>query len=288
MKISIIVPIYNVKKYLAKCLDSVINQTLRDVEIICVNDGSTDGSAEILQEYSKKDDRIIVINQKNQGLSAARNSAMVKARGEFLGFVDSDDWISENYFEELYNVAKKYSAEVSCCSFMRAYSSGKLKKRFDVALESVFEDASLKFRAADMPKCCYVFNKLFKRELIERLGLKFISGMYFEDTYFSIRAVYFANKLAVTPATMYYYRVNENSITRGEQTDKKQIDRRAAKQDFIQFAYKHYIKCDEKYFMKEKILHYIGGILVMKICVWETIKKYYLFGGIKIWETRRY
>mgnify|MGYP001516330436 CR=1 FL=1 len=93
IKVSVIVPVYNVKKYLAKCLDSIIAQTLKDIEIICVNDGSTDGSDKVLEEYKKKDARIQVVNRKNGGLSAARNTGMPYAKGKYIGFVDSDDYI---------------------------------------------------------------------------------------------------------------------------------------------------------------------------------------------------
>ena len=90
-KVSVIIPVYNVEKYLKQCLDSVVNQTLKDIEIICVNDGSTDNSLEILEEYAQKDNRIIIISQENQGQSVARNIALEKATGEYVGFVDSDD-----------------------------------------------------------------------------------------------------------------------------------------------------------------------------------------------------
>lgn len=98
-KVSIIVPVYNVEKYLKRCLDSLVNQTLKDIEIICVNDGSTDGSLAILDEYVRNDDRIVVINQENSGQSVARNRGIDVAKGEYIGFVDSDDWVSEDYLK---------------------------------------------------------------------------------------------------------------------------------------------------------------------------------------------
>ncbi len=109
-KVSIIVPVYNTEKYLRKCLISLVNQTLHDIEIICVNDGSTDNSLAVLNEFAKKDARIKVIDKENEGQSAARNLAIQQAQGEFLGFVDSDDWVDLKYFEELYNTAKNIIA----------------------------------------------------------------------------------------------------------------------------------------------------------------------------------
>lgn len=109
-KVSIIVPVYNVEKYLSKCLNSLINQTLREIEILCVDDGSTDNSAKILENFVQKDCRVKVFSQKNSGQSVARNVAIEHASGEYLGFVDSDDWVDLDYFEKLYSAAKNMTA----------------------------------------------------------------------------------------------------------------------------------------------------------------------------------
>ena len=106
-KLSIIIPVYNTGEYLSRCLDSVINQTYKEIEIICVNDGSTDNSLQILNDYAKCDDRIIIINQKNLGSSEARNNGLKIIKGKWVGFVDSDDWVDLNYFEELINLGNK-------------------------------------------------------------------------------------------------------------------------------------------------------------------------------------
>ena len=111
-KISIIIPVYNVEKYLRECLNSVVNQTMRDIEIICVNDGSTDGSLDILKEYAKKDDRIIVINQTNGFVESARNNGLKIAKGEYIQFVDSDDYLELNACETAYKYALLYNADV--------------------------------------------------------------------------------------------------------------------------------------------------------------------------------
>ena len=103
VKISIIVPVFNVEKYLSECLNSLINQTLKDIEIICVDDGSTDSSPSILEEFRNKDERIKVIRQENSGVSVARNNGLAIAQGEYVGFVDSDDWVDADFFEKLYS-----------------------------------------------------------------------------------------------------------------------------------------------------------------------------------------
>jgi glycosyltransferase involved in cell wall biosynthesis len=287
IKVSVIVPVHNVEKFLRQCLDTLISQTLAEIEIICVNDGSSDGSGAILDEYAAKDGRIVVVHQENLGQSVARNRGMDLAKGEYIGFVDSDDWVDLNYFEKLYDVAKKYDADISCCSFFRVYPpSSRVRKKVVIAEEGVFESVRDKYRITDTPRMCHVFNKIYRRSVLEKLGLKFRPGIFFEDIPFSIRAIFFMKKLAVTPKTRYHYRANNDSILRGEQTDKKQHDLIQARRDFIDFAREHFILCDDKYFIQEKILHKFLGVPIMKIYVWETIRKYYLFGLIKIWETR--
>ena len=116
-KISIIVPVYNTEKYLSKCLNSLIKQTYKDIEIIVVNDGSKDKSLEIAKKIAKQDNRIKVFNKENGGLSSARNFGIEKASGEYIGFVDSDDYIKENMFEILYNMIKEANAKIAICGW---------------------------------------------------------------------------------------------------------------------------------------------------------------------------
>ena len=116
-KVSVLIPVYNTAKYLQKCLDSVINQTLYDIEIVCINDGSTDESRFILEEYAKKDIRIKVHNKENGGLVAARKTGLELATGEYIGFVDSDDWIEPDMYEKLYNLASQYNADLITCGY---------------------------------------------------------------------------------------------------------------------------------------------------------------------------
>lgn len=127
-KISIIVPVYNVEPFLRKCIDSLINQTYKDLEIICVNDGSKDRSLEILKEYAAKDNRIIVINKKNEGVAAARNDAMKMTKGEFIMFADGDDWLELNACERLIGIMKEYNPDVVMYSYYREYTNKTLTK----------------------------------------------------------------------------------------------------------------------------------------------------------------
>ena len=116
-KVSVVVPCYNVEKYLPQCMDSIINQTLKDIEIICVNDGSTDSTLRILQKYAEKDKRIKIIDKANSGYGASMNKGFSEANGEYLGIVESDDWVEPDMFENLYNLAKSNDVDVVKSNF---------------------------------------------------------------------------------------------------------------------------------------------------------------------------
>lgn len=118
-KVSIIIPVYNTEKYLSRCLNSLVKQTLHDIEIICINDGSEDNSLSILENYASSDERIVLIDQKNQGQSVARNRGIEIARGKYIGFVDSDDWVDDNYFEKLYCAAENNNCDIAVAGIIR-------------------------------------------------------------------------------------------------------------------------------------------------------------------------
>lgn len=125
LKVSVIIPVYNVEAYLRQCLDSVVNQTLREIEIICVDDGSTDKSAAILKEYAAKDGRIKVLTQSNTGAGAARNAGIARATGEWITFCDADDWIEPDAIEKMVAAAQREDADCVCCGMIRDNVDGK-------------------------------------------------------------------------------------------------------------------------------------------------------------------
>lgn len=219
-KVSVIVPVYNVEQYLSRCLDSIINQTLKDIEIICVNDGSADGSQKILEDYRSRDPiRIKIVVQSNQGLSAARNSGLNIATGEYIGFVDSDDWIDINYYETLYREAKNNKAEIAVASTY--FVSEKLYKQESDTITKDF------LSTLKILKNGSVWDKIFSRQLIERTKSVFPKGLYFEDNVFLINTTLHANKVVFTSKTGYYYFQNPNGICRkisSESTIKKDRD----------------------------------------------------------------
>ena len=163
--ISVIVPVYNVENYLVKCLDSIINQTLTDIEIICVNDGSTDNSRQILENYKRKDSRIKIIDKQNGGLSSARNVGYKYSTGEYISYIDSDDWVDLTMLEKMYKNIKKHDCEISICA-VHQYDDTKKEicepqKYF--SLEAFDETFDCILRQYDKTRCRYILGSISSR-----------------------------------------------------------------------------------------------------------------------------
>lgn len=280
IKVSIVIPIYNAEKYLAECLESLIHQTLKEIEIICVNNGSTDNSQKILEEYAEKDNRINILNNENNGPGAARNFGINAASGEYIGLCDSDDWVDLDFFEKLYNTAEKYNAELVCASMVRARKFHK-KFRIKVDKEAVFSEVQEKLEACNAPKMCYVTNKIYKTKALKATGITFREGCFFEDIDYTFKIIYLLEKVAVVPNVYYYYRFNPKSIVKTHNPQKER-DKMFAYSEVCRFAKEHNIFLQERYKMKEKKVINFLNIPILKIKIWEDYKKYYLFGFIKI------
>ena len=208
-KVSVIVPVYNTEKYLTKCLDSLTNQTLSDIEIICINDASTDGSLKILQEYALRDDRIKVIDLKeNGGVSKARNTGIDSATGEYIGFVDSDDFVDLDFYERLYNKAIETNADV-VKGAMACLKNG----RPDVESEAGYDINKLV-----RENKAYFFHSfttaIYSSDLLKKNKLYFPLYRMFEDPYFSILVAIYTKKIYVLDEPKYYYVSNEQSATK--------------------------------------------------------------------------
>lgn len=207
IKVSIIVPIYNVAEYLPKCLDSLINQTLKEIEIICIDDKSTDTSVEILKDYEKKDNRIKVIyNEQNQGTGTSRNKGLEIAKGEYIGFIDSDDWVSLDYFESLYLNAKKEKAEVSATSNVVYYYDEikQYKAITKIERKKIIKTIRDKSKALNVSLSACV--RIYSNEFLQRYGIKFEKNSYGEDLNFSALSYILADKIAVSHPPVYFYR----------------------------------------------------------------------------------
>ncbi|MBR6435946.1 MAG: glycosyltransferase family 2 protein, partial [Thermoguttaceae bacterium] len=211
--ISVIIPVYNVEPYLRECLDSVVNQTFRDIEIICVNDGSTDGSPAILEEYAAKDSRIIIIHQQNGGLSAARNSGMNAAKGDFILFVDSDDYIKQNTLEITYNAAIESGAEMVmfCIYNDKNFAPAAIKAPCSISEPVTDLLSKMKLVFFQGPSA---WKWLYKKTYLDRMNLWFIKGLIFEDVPFVLNAALHSNYIKVIPYHLYFYREHLDTITK--------------------------------------------------------------------------
>lgn len=288
IKLSIIIPVYNAAQFLDKCIQSILHQSLKDFELILVNDGSKDNSLEICQKYVTQDERIKLFDQENSGQSKARNVGIENTSGEYITFVDSDDWLDTDFYEKLVNACDKYNAEISCASILRVRKHSK-KYRIKYTKEEVFEKPQEKIDVAHVPDMCYVWNKVYKKEFLDRINLKFIEGMFFEDVDFVTRAVYFSNKLVTVPNIFYHYWTNQNSTVKTMKiSDKKRADSLKSKEMVLKFFKEHNLKSKSRNLIKKKTSVTFLGIMILKIYEWETIKKYYLFGAIPIGEVMSY
>jgi len=220
IKVSIIVPVYNVEPYLRRCLNSLVNQTLKDIEIICINDCSPDNSIVILEEYARKDERLKIINfKKNQGVSAARNIGLKQARGEYVGFCDSDDYVDLNFFRKLYENNNNGKLDIII--------GGVKVKLLNTKNEIVFTtiEKISKNRFAHQCFC----EAIYKRSLLKNNCIEFPSFAISEDWFFCCKANFFAKKIKVIDGVFYHYIFRESSATTTAFT-KNTLKRDACKQ----------------------------------------------------------
>ena len=270
--VSIIVPVYNTEEYLQKCLDSLTNQTLKNIEIICVNDGSTDNSLKILQDNAIKDDRIKIINQENKKQGAARNAGMQVATGEYIGFVDSDDWVDFDFYEKLYSAAKKHSFDIALGTNVRVKKNIN-KKRLNITEEKEYTTVQEKFDVNIQWKNPCPTNKIYKRDLFINHNIRWPEGVYCEDKLFTIKAVYFANSIVTVPDVYYYYFDNPKSTVNSyarKHRKKLNNDKNNARRDVINFLKK------QKAEVRDKDFWYV-----------DTNSSIYLFGIIPIFKLKK-
>jgi len=202
-KVSVIVPVYNTEKYIEKCLNSLVNQTLEDMEIIVVNDGSTDNSENIVNKFIKKYSyKIKYYKKENGGLSDARNFGLNYVSGEYIGFVDSDDYIELSMYEKMYNLAKKEKADIVECDFTWVYPD---KTKIDTGIDYKIKE---EFFTNSRVMAC---NKIIKKELIK--DIKFPKGLRYEDVEFFYKLIPNVNKISVLKEPLYYYIQRESSIS---------------------------------------------------------------------------
>lgn len=211
IRISVIVPVYNVAAYLPVCIESLQKQKFSGMEIILVDDGSSDEGGKLCDDYGRKDSRIVVLHKKNGGLSSARNAGIKKARGKYIGFVDGDDWVSEDMFGTLYRLAEAKQAEIAACRFCEIGPQD-VEKTDGTSSVTVLdpEDMLKKFFLRQITES--VCDKLFLRELF--CDVRFPEGEINEDTAVFVKLVMKSRKNVFLDSTLYFYRIREGSITK--------------------------------------------------------------------------
>ncbi|MBE7712495.1 MAG: glycosyltransferase [Cyanobacteria bacterium SIG26] len=283
ISVSVIVPVYNVEKYLERCLDKLINQTLKSIEIICINDGSKDNSREILAKYAQKDNRIIIIDQENAGLSAARNAGMEIAKGEYIGFVDSDDWVDLDFYEKLYNAAKENDCDIAVADFIRQHPK-KQKKRLHFTEEKIYETTEDKYLICKTFREGCVWNKIYRTQMLKDINLKFVVGMYYEDRDFTARSLHFSKKLVTVPDTYYNYFVNPKSIVKLGGNKKQDEHYVLVRQQVLAFIKEQNINVPDGLYKAEIFNFKIFGKTLFSIKESTKSKYVFMFGKINIFK----
>lgn len=211
--VTVVVPVYNVEKFLERCIKSIINQTYTNIEIILVNDGSTDGSLDICYKMSKQDKRIQVITQENQGLSEARNAGIRNANGKYICFIDSDDFIHKDYIKLLVESLINNDADISVCDFYYIDENNNMwpRKEKKCATYSNIE-AIRDILCGEQNTEVMTWNKLYKLSLFKENNIYFPKGKLHEDNFTTYKLYYYAKKISLISDRLYYYMQRANSI----------------------------------------------------------------------------
>lgn len=267
-KISVIIPVYNTEKYLSRCLDSVLNQTFQDIEVVCINDGSTDNSLKILRQYAQKDKRIKIMSQENKGLSVTRNVGLKNISGKYVSFIDSDDYIDRNYYEWLIGLMEKNDADIVMAG-MRTVNNGIISD--NITPDIMTDDFIEKIKNLPNGSTC---DKLYKTNLFK--NLEFPVGRYYEDNIVLLKIMYIANKVIFTNKVSYYYFINNSGICQStDNTIIKKRDMLYSAKMMLNFAKKHGFEQSEdiKNFVVRTVAH---GFMSKQSPYYKQIK--YLLG----------
>jgi glycosyltransferase involved in cell wall biosynthesis len=257
--ISVVVPVYMVEKYLSRCIDSILGQTYNNFEIILINDGSRDDSPKICNKYASIYENISVIHQKNAGLSAARNSGINAAKGKYITFIDSDDYIHEKLLEILYSYVCNYNVPVSMCSYLRVNDTVDRRKMPLISennILNVLDDKEAMDMLLEEQTTCVAWGKLYELELFN--DVRFPDGKIMEDMFTTPKIFKKSKRVAVSNQQLYFYNQEGDSITRSDFNLKK-IDMIEATYFWKEFTEKYYPSLSEKAYV-----HYL--ITVVNMC----------------------
>lgn len=275
--ISIIVPIYNVDKYLEECIESLKNQTYKNLEIILINDGSTDNSEQICRKEEKQDNRIVFINKKNGGAASAKNEGLKVAKGDYIAFVDSDDFIEPDMIEYMVNTIKKYNADIIQCSFTNLYKNTEKFKQDTIVEQKISSKDFLELFLTKWDSSLF-WNKLFKREVIENIF--FTEGRCIDDEFFTYKCVINSKSIVTSNKIVYNYRMRKSGVMKSESSQKQilkdRVDYLYERYELVRKIYKdldksflehlltYYLIISKDYYVDEKLLDYMKNNLKSK------------------------
>ena len=272
--ISVIVPVYNVERYLDKCIESICVQTFTETEVILVDDGATDSSGAICDAWAERDNRIRVIHKENGGLSDARNAGMDVACGAWYMFVDSDDTIAPDTLERLYRAAVNHDCEMAVCNMIRIYDDGSTEPFYAPVSELTIWEGQQRFETLKQPSAC---NKLFRADLFR--DIRFPKGKFYEDTFVYHILAHRANRIALTGHDGYYYLSRRESIL----GQPKYTDRYF---DFVEAVYKRMA-----YLLEHQVAHYAEEACLSLYAAVSNGEKYIAKrddNRLKFWQMRRW
>ena len=292
-KISIIIPVYNVEKYLSTCLDSVINQTYQNLEIILVNDGSTDACPKICEVYATKDNRIKVIHKQNGGLSDARNVGLKQTTGNLVSFVDSDDVLALDFYQKLINVLIKNNADIAECGFLKFENESKLNEAKIDRHQNVeiYETEKALALLLEGSLSIVVWNKIYKKKLLE--GIEFPVNKINEDEYWTYKIIAKAKKIVKIHDELYFYRQQPTSIM-GSSYSIKRLDGLKAHEERLAYLKENYPELEQsaiRTYCMVAMYHYhqlskhndIDPERTYRDSIYDKVKNYYKWSVLKNW-----
>ncbi len=236
--ISVIIPVYNIKKYLPFCLDNILNQTYENIEVMIVDDGSFDGTSKVCDEYAEKDQRVKIIHKSNEGQSVARNVALKNVEGEYVIFIDGDDWVRNDYIRVLFDVAMKYDADIVNCNFVRTSRVGKVDGDLGSFTEIEFDSqAAIESLCYMKELSCAPYSKLFKKEIWNEL--EFPIGFIYEDLATIYKTYDIANRIVYIDYNGYFYFQRKGSSLNSIFNEKK-LSRIDFSEEILDFVKAHY------------------------------------------------
>ena len=284
-RLSVIMPVYNSEHALRATLDSVLGQDMEGMEVIAVNDGSTDRSLAILEEYAARDSRLKVLSQPNGRQGKARNAGLDVARGEFIAYMDSDDILSDGFYSSLYKAATAGDADIAFAEIKRINGTG-VKYFYGLREPVTVMSIEDKLRICHCPPSFCCVNMIVRRSVIDKLGLRFAEGVYYEDAAYVFRLLCGSGRLVTVPEAQYIYIHHRGSTVHSHQTPAKQLDKYRAHKEVVRIAARYGVRLPAKFLNITKRHWSLGPLCLLKIREREGVETFRLFDFIPVWRRR--